>query len=520
MRGSLSNFKGIKPMVAADLLAGNEAQIADNAKITSGQLEAWYNELQTKVLESTGTVRTIYLYDDQYWLEWEAAVNIVTAPISGDTEGKLYYTGDGIPKMTNLTEATTGSGAMPINFFPLAKPTAKLAATATLGGGGSGDPRAINYTWTVVTDWSEEGLPSPASNTVSAMQGQTVNLTGMTLVWQAATAYNQGDSVFPVGDENGTYLYKCVVPGNSGAAEPLGWGTTVDGDTTDGAVTWRCFKNNLKEKRIYRINTGESYAQYQLVNTIGIGTVGYADSKTDTQLAGAAVLPSENWDYPPDELSGLTYMSNGILVGFIGKDLYFSEPYRPWAYPIGYRLSLSSPIVSIISLGSTIIVTTEKEPYSVTGIDPNSMTPLKMPDPIANVSSRSGVGYTTGAIYAAPNGLYLVDGARGMLLTKDHYTVDEWSALHPETMHSYIHDHKIFIFYSSGADEGGLVFDLITGQITPLSFYVECAYVDPKTDILYFRKSTSETRLLEDGTGWPTRTGARLLEDGNLRLLE
>lgn len=505
-------------MMAADLLAGNEAQIADNVKISSGQIEAWYNELQEQVLENTGTVRTIYLYEDQYWLEWEADVDIVPAPISGDTEGKLYYTGDGIPKKTNVTEATTGSGAMPINFFPLAVPSAKLAATAALGAGGSGDPRAINYTWTVVTDWYEEGLPATASNTVSAMPGQTVNLSGMTLVWQASTAYNQGDFVFPTGDEDGTYLYKCVVAGTSGATEPASWGTTVDGDTTDGTVTWRCFKNNLQKKRIYRINTGESYAQYQLVDTIAIATTTYADSKLDTQLSTA--LPSEDWDYPPDELQGLTYMSNGIVVGFIGKDLYFSEPYRPWAYPIGYRLSLANAIVSIVSLGSTIIVTTEKEPYSITGIDPSSMTPLKMPDPIANVSSRSSVGYTTGALYAAPNGFYLVDGAKGLLLTNKHYTVDEWESLYPETMHSYIHDHKAFVFYSSGSTEGGLVLDLITGDITPLDFYTECAYVDPKTDTLYFRKSSTETRLLEDGTGWPTRTGSRLLEDGNKRLLE
>lgn len=518
MRFSLDRFNGIRPMIAPDLLGGNDAQVADNAKLSSGQIEAWYNELQINTLENTGLVRTIYLYRDLYWLEWEAAVNVVPAPISGDTEGKLYFTGAGIPKKTNLTEATTGAGAMPINFFPLAVPTAKLAASAALGGGGSGDPRSINYTWTVITDWSEEGLPSPASNTVSAMQGQTVNLTGMTLVWQAATVYNQGDFVFPVGDEDGAHVYKCVVAGTSGAAEPGAWGTTVDGDTTDGTVTWRCFENNLKEKRIYRLNTGDSYAQYELVDVISISTVIYADSKTDSELA--TVLPSQNWDYPPDELSGLTYMSNGILVGFVGKDLYFSEPYRPWAWPVDYSLSLSSPIVSLISLGNTLIVTTEENPYTVTGIDPNSMMPLKMPDPLANVSARSSVGYTTGALYAAPNGFYLVDGAKGMLLTKDHYTVDEWSALHPETMHSYIHDHKVFIFYSSGGDEGGLVLNLVSGILTPLGFYTECAYVDPKTDILYFCKATRDTRLLEDGTPAPSRTGARLLEGGVKLLLE
>lgn len=518
MRFSLDRFNGIRPMIAPELLGGNDAQIADNAKIASGQLEAWFNELHEADLSHRGTVRTMQLYQDQYWLEWEAAVNVVKAPISGDTEGKIYYTGDGIPKKTNLTETITGVGAMPINFFPLAVPSAKLAATAVLGAGGSGDVRSINYTWTVITDWSEEGLPAVASNTVSAMPGQTVDLTGMTMVWQAATVYNQGDFVFPVGDENGTYLYKCVVAGTSGAVEPGAWGTTVDENTTDGSVTWKCFENNLKEKRIYRINTGDSYAQYQLVDTISIPTTVYADSKTDSELSN--VLPSAYWDYPPDQLSGLTYMSNGIVVGFIGKDLYFSEPYRPWAYPVDYRLSLSSPIVSIISLGSTIIVTTEENPYAVTGIDPRSMMPLKMPDPIANVSARSSVPYTTGGIYAAPNGLYLVDGTKGILLTKDHYTVDEWSALHPETMHSYIHDHKVFIFYSSGGDEGGLVFNLISGQVTPLDLYAECAFVDPKTDILYFRKAEPECRLLEDGTSYPLQTNARLMEDGNKRLLE
>ncbi len=518
MRLELTTFKGISPKVSADLIEGNAAQIAQNVKFQKGRLDPWFNILQEQALQATETVITIYLYEDQYWLEWEADVDVVPSPVSGDTEAKLYYTGDGIPKKTNLALATTGAGALPIDFYPLSLPSPHDGAVAALGGGGIGDPRSITYLWTVVSSWGEESIVSPPSNIVLAMQGQTVNLSGMSLIWQAGIAYTTADFVYPTASEGGAWIYKCVAAGTSGGAEPT-FGTVVDGDTVDGGVTWRAYHNNIVTKRIYRLNTGDTTASYQFVDEIDVTLTAYADSKTDTELA--EVLTAQDYDPAPDSLEGLTYLSNGILLGFSGKDLYVSEAYRPWAWPIGFIISLPFTIVSIASMGQSALITTEENPFIVTGTDPQAISKRQLPTAKACVAKRSTVGYFNGACYASPDGITVVqaDGSLNVF-TKDKYSVEEWSALFPTTMHGNIHDNKYFLFYKFLDTEGGLVFDLLTGELAQLTFYSSATFQDKQADKLYLLEVTGNTRLLEDGTVYPPRTGARLTEDGFNRLLE
>jgi hypothetical protein len=54
--------------------------------------------------------------------------------------------------------------------------------------------------------------------------------------WQASTAVAEGDVVRPVGTRNG-FVYECITPGTTDAAEPI-WPTTEDTAVTDGSVTW------------------------------------------------------------------------------------------------------------------------------------------------------------------------------------------------------------------------------------------------------------------------------------------
>ena len=510
MRLSLTNFKGIAPKIAADLLPGSQAQTAENVKLSNGQLRAWDNEIETQLLANKGTVRTIYLYEGAYWLEWEADVDIVRAPVSGDTAGKLYFTGDGIPKKTNTTLATTGSGPMPIDFYPLGIPMPKPALTATPSGvGGSGDDRAITYVWTVLSNWSEESIPSPASTSCDAKNGETVALSAMTMVWQAATTYAVGEAVYPTGDEGGDHLYKCVTAGmTAGVAPP--WGTEVDGDTTDGGVTWRCYTNNISSKKIYRLNTGNEYASYEYVATIAVTATTYSDSTTDANLGES--LPSATWTPPLAELRGLTFISNGIIAGFTGKDLYFCEAYRPWTYPTAYMVSLESNIISIEGVGAgTAVVTTEGRPYLVTGTDPSSMTPIRLPSPKACVSKRGTVAYGTGAIYPSADGLVVVNAEQSDVITKKHVSVKEWAEFYPSTIHGYIYDNKYVGFYNSGGNEGGFVLDLMSGEFTALSFYSPAAYVNPQTDTLYFVKPVDDFLLLETGDYILLQTGSKIL---------
>ncbi len=484
---SLDFFRGMKPRVAEHLLEPNMASVATDCNLLNGSLRPWKNSIVDASLIQTSLIKTIYKYLDTYWFEFSADVDILQGPIANDTTGRRYYTGDGIPKKTNQSEATIGSPPYPINFYPMEVPRPAHAATAALGSGGSGDPRAVAYQWTIVTSWGEEGAPSPVSNIVSALQGQEVNLTGMTIVWQASQTYAIGHWIAPT--TLGDYVYKCVNEGQSGATEPT-WGTTVDGDTADGTVTWRAYKKEIlfgtgATKRLYRTLSGETFAQYQYVGAIAMGTTIYTDTKTDTEIAGNTVLPSTGWYGPPDNMTGLTSIGR-FFAGFVGKDIYFCEPSYPHAWPIKYSFPLDFPIVALASLGNTLIAGTEQNPYIIQGSHPEVMTPVKMPESHPCVAKRGMVAFPGGIAYPTNDGLYFISGGAGQVITKAAYSTDDWKKLHPQTWHAKRHDGRYFAFYDDGAgDKGGVIIDL-NGEVTTLDFHATALYVDPKTDTLYY----------------------------------
>ena len=83
-------FAGIAPKIDPALLPGNVAQKAESVKLSGGVLRPWFNVTQEALLQNTGTIRTIHLYEDTYWLEWEADVNLVLGQVSADTTGRFY----------------------------------------------------------------------------------------------------------------------------------------------------------------------------------------------------------------------------------------------------------------------------------------------------------------------------------------------------------------------------------------------------------------------------------------------
>lgn len=523
MREQIQVFSGIRPRTGPSLLESNEAQIARNVKITQGHLRPWANALPLENAETGELIRTIYYYLKQYWLVFDADVDILPGPIAGDTENKIYYTGDGIPKKTNETEATTGSGDMPINFYPMGVPIPAKAPVAALGAGGSGDARDVAYVWTVVTSWGEEGQPSAGSNVVAPLQGQQVFLTGMDLVWQNAFSYTTDDWVIPT--VLGNYVYKCVQAGTSGGVEPT-WGTIVDEDTADGTVIWRAYKKDILYgsgggKRIYRVNTGDTFAQYQFVDQIPQASSTYTDTKLDTDLA--EVLSSQNYQGPPDGLTGIVSLGR-FFAGFVGKELYFSEANYVHAWPSAYSITLDYAIVGLGTIGNVLVVGTEENPYVVYGTDPSIMQPQKFPDPHPCLSKRSISAVPEGVIFATTDGLYLAGPTDGTVISKDFFTKEEWSEFVPDSMTAEVHDSKYFTFYREDDDkQGGLVMQLEGGfvaYVVELDFYATALFNDETDDTLYYVPRVLTARLLEAGTPYPSRTGVRLTEAGGNRLLE
>lgn len=528
MRISIRKFEGIRPLRAIHLLAYNEAQVAQNTKIRNEELRPFFAEKLEATLFDSGLVRTIFYYLSQYWLSWPATVDVALGPVANDVENRFYYTGDGIPKKSNEAEATTGAGSMPINFYPIAIPPAKYAPTLFNAGGGAGDSRETAYVWTNVTEWGEESGPSPVSALITTQNGDQVDLSGMTNEWQAGTQYTTEDFIVPT-VANG-FFYKCVVAGTSGGVEPA-WGTVVDQDTADNTVVWRAYENILATKRIYRIIASEVAAVYLFVDEIDATLTTYSDTKLDSQLGEQLRTGFGDfaaWTNPPDGLTNLVVMPNGIMAGSVGKDIYFSEPFQPHAWPLEYILTLDSTVVALGVMENNLVAATDLNPYIITGTTPESMTPIKMPDFLPCVSKRSLVEFWRGVLYATNVGLVLVSEGRADNVTKQHYSKEEWQQLFPDTMTGEYHDGKYFAFYSEDKFEGkALVVDLERNDVFMLdlgdlenTFYATATHVDKRTDTLYLLRQTADVLLHEDGTPYPSRSGVVLLEDGGTVILE
>lgn len=103
-----------------------------------------------------------------------------------------------------------------------------------------GDNLDKSYHWSLDLDWRTAYIQ------IQVRVG-TVNATAF-VAWQAAHGYILADICEPT-VPNG-YYYVCTTAGNSGAAEPAPWGTTVGGTTPDNAAVWTCYQiaaniNNL-----------------------------------------------------------------------------------------------------------------------------------------------------------------------------------------------------------------------------------------------------------------------------------
>lgn len=167
----LIGFTGEIPRIQPRQLPEAGAQYAFNCRLEDGSLVPIRERRFVRDLTDLGLsqVQTIYLHDGE-WLAWDAVVNAVPGPVATD---RLYYTGDGAPKMR-----------VDGDVYDLAVPYPTVALSGTPSGPGTGSTYTRIYVYTFVTEFGEESEPSAASAAVSWQSGQVVTLTG----FQAAPA--------------------------------------------------------------------------------------------------------------------------------------------------------------------------------------------------------------------------------------------------------------------------------------------------------------------------------------------
>lgn len=464
----IDNFGGVIPRLGSRLLPTNGAQVAQNVKLFSGELRSWQRTTAVNTPTKGGTstiglqsMYRMYSTSTDYWLSWTDDVDAVRGPIAGDTSFKLYFTGDTStatnsvagPRKTNLNLAINGGTDYPHDWLEMGVP-APGSAPAVIGTGGTSTvsvTRVYLYTYVTGTDaqggfWGEEGPPSPLG-------------TG-------------------TGKSDATFVISGLSTGTTGKYAFVG-----------------------ATKKIYRTLTDNAgNTNYQLaLDAVPIATTSTNDTVADGALGVicptfiAGVVNSE-WVGPPADLRGLIALPNGIMAGFSGNNICFSEPFFPHAWPIRYRLATNFAIVSTGRLGQTLIVTTKGFPYAVSGARPDSMAMAMIQENHPCVSKRSTVSFPFGVAWATPDGLALA-GVGGAVNAIDQFMKrDEWRAqCFPDTIIAHQFQDVYFGFFNNGTQNLNFIFDKTNpqGPLTFGNFSAQGAWSDPETSKLYLIQNGS-----------------------------
>lgn len=406
-------FTGLVPLLADHALPDTAATIAKNCLMNSGELRPLNDTKFVWKLSKTGTIQTIWLYRERFWFHWTTDVDVILSPLDEDPHQRVYWTGEGAPKMSSKDVATVGSGTnYPLNSYTLGVPAPTSAPTITHGA--PGDPTTVQaraYVYTYVSYYGEEGPPSQ----VSALHDIT-----------------DGDStVVSLPDTGPTGSYRIV------------------------------------SKNLYRLNEG----LYQFVATVPVATTSYTDT-TLNELLGDEITSTE-YDGPPAGLKGLIMMPGGFAAGFIPGYVCLSEPYLPHAWPVRYRIPIFGGIVSIKAFNNSILVmTTNEKPYLITGNDPGNMYKEQFEVGYGSKSKRATVDMGLSIAYPCEDGIVIAGANIADIITKSVIDTRDWSNYTP-TLAAKYGENYVWFTGSTGWVFNVKNGDLSQIDMTPTALYTD-----------------------------------------------
>lgn len=399
-------FGGMFPAVDDRLLRDNAAAWAENTWLYSGRLAG----IPQKTLVKALTANTAKVFripnglpdaahiDDSEWLEFEDPnTDVVRAVVIDDTFDRYYWasTSD-VPRYNTKARIAAGNSA-----WKLGIPAPEISSVVHSGGTGSAASRAYIATW--VSAYGEEG---PAS-----------------------------DPVLATGKVDGTWDITLQVAA----------GTDTGGQNGDDRY--------LTHVRIYRtITSASGVTTYFFVAEQDIADTTYSDTDTDATISGNNELESTLWTAPPSDLQGMIVMPNGIIAGFRQNEVWFSEPYRPHAWPASYVVATDFPIVGLGVTGQSLVVCTQGNPVIISGINPSAMSVSKSALFEPCTSRGSILSNSDGVYYASPNGLIFVGGGGITNITRNLFSKEEWNRrVNIDTLHAARVGSAYFAFGSAQA---------------------------------------------------------------------
>lgn len=412
----ISTFGGMVPRLGKRNLPDMAAQDAHNAKLFSGELRAWNGLLTLSPIEHENPA-TVYHFEylgGDYFISFAEHTHVVQSPLLNDSLQRLYWS-DSTGVWQNTKERVI-NGDPP---YRVGVPQPSIDPVALIPTGGTAEFAETRvYVLTFVSGFGEEGSPS-GPKTVTVNTDGTLTITGL----------------------------------NSVPAPPVEY-------------------DNITKLRLYRTITTTSGVDYRFVAEWDIGSApaSWVDTVSNDTLSTNPLLESYSWEPPPEGLTGLTSVG-GYLVGFVGRRVYASVPYRPWAWPTEYQTAVEDPIVALGAYGSTVVVATTGNPYVIVGATPDAVSLNKIKAVLPCLSAMSLVSTVQNVIFASENGLVSVSDAGVSVVSSPYVTRDEWMRDYsPSTIKAAVFQDRYLAFYNAsqgfmlGFDDVATAFTRISGS--------------------------------------------------------
>lgn len=324
-------------------------------------------------------------------------------------ESRAYVSGDGAPRVESYLAGSIYSYAL-ASPRPVLKPTVAVLSGTVV----PANKESILFAYTWVTVLNEESAPSPLSSLIDYSPTMAIRLSAF-------------------------------------SAAPAGRG--------------------IDRKRIYR-----SVTDYSGTTTLFfVAEIAAAATTFDYVLETYPVqepIATTDYDTPVAGIKGFTALPNGMVAGFLGRKLFFSEPFRPHAWPDKYSLTLDYDIVGLSAFGSTLAIMTTGTPYTTQGTHPSNMLMTKIEQNLPCVSALGIVDMGYSAAYPSNDGLVVITTQGAQLASTNLFTREDWQALKPASFIASLYEGR-YVFLRQPAPGAARDFGMIdlSGE-SP--FYLTC----------------------------------------------
>ena len=461
----------------------------------------------------------------------------ISVPVSATTSGDVRLSISTF-NATNV-QCTVINDTTFTYFSPGPQVTTNTYTDGKLDIGGLTQARTYVYTW--YTPWEEESVAARPSETLYIKEGQVVTVTGIPTSAPAGNNFVRGVRLYrtlPTASGTEYFLLRTLwFPGTIASVQRSGNVSIVKTtdyhnlsiedrfkisgcsdasfDITDGVVT------DVIDPYTFEFSqtagdvglTGASGTLYHDVSERndlaarywGDGSYDFVDDFDSRNLL--TILDSDEYDPPPEDLKGLVVLQNEIYAGFVGNQIYFSEPSKPHAWPVKYIRTVEPNIVALAVLNNYLLVMTDSYPYYVTGSDPNVLTVSRIDAQYPCVSKRSVVSMNYGVVYATHEGLAVYSPVTGpTIVTRQLQSQDSWNAiLDPSTIVASFYNDDYFASHSTGAftferDEQ------VGGYFIDCDVSYTASYYDSVSNALLYVSGTNGDIYQWDKSGQPNMT--------------